>query len=76
MEVVVSPEENAEVRQISVTNNSTRMREIEVTSYAEVVLASPSADAAHPAFSNLFIETEFIAAQNAFAGSPAPIHRR
>lgn len=71
MEVVVSPEENAEVRQISLTNNSTRTREIEVTSYAEVVLAAPQADAAHPAFSNLFIETEFSAAQNALLA-----HRR
>jgi cyclic beta-1,2-glucan synthetase len=65
MEIVVSPEDNAEVRQISLTNNSTRAREIEVTSYAEVVLASPQADAAHPAFGNLFIETEFSAPQNA-----------
>ncbi|HEY0386177.1 MAG TPA: glucoamylase family protein, partial [Pyrinomonadaceae bacterium] len=65
MEIIVSPEDNAEVRRISLTNNSTRSREIELTSYAEVVLAPPAADAAHPAFSNLFIETEFIAADNA-----------
>ena len=32
---------------------------IELTSYAEVVLALPAADAAHPAFSNLFVQTEF-----------------
>ena len=37
-----------------------RPREIEVTSYAEIVLAPPAADAAHPAFSNLFVETEFV----------------
>ena len=46
MEIVVSAEDNAEVRRISLTNNSMRTREIELTSYAEVVLASPQADAA------------------------------
>ncbi|MEK6280234.1 MAG: glucoamylase family protein [Acidobacteriota bacterium] len=70
-EVVVSAEDNAEVRRVSLTNNSTRAREIELTSYAEVVLNSPLADAAHPAFSNLFIETEFFAAENALLA-----HRR
>src|SRR4026209_966357 len=71
MEVVVSAEDNAEVRRVSLTNNSTRTREIELTSYAEVVLATPQADAAHPAFSDLFIETEFFAAENAILA-----HRR
>jgi cyclic beta-1,2-glucan synthetase len=71
MEVVVSAEDNAEVRRISVTNLSSRTREIELTSYAEVVLATPDADAAHQAFSNLFIETEFFAGENALLA-----HRR
>jgi len=71
MEVVVSAEDNAEVRRISLTNHSTRVREIELTSYAEVVLATPEADAAHQAFSNLFIETEFFAGENAILA-----HRR
>ena len=65
MEVVVSAEDNAEIRRVSLTNNSSRAREIELTSYTEVVLAPPQADAAHPAFSNLFIETEFFSAENA-----------
>ena len=71
MEVVVSAEDNAEVRRISLTNHSSRVREIELTSYAEVVLASPDADSAHQAFSNLFIETEFVAVENAILA-----HRR
>ena len=71
MEIVVSAEDNAEVRRVSLTNTSVRMREIELTSYAEVVLTSPQADATHPAFSNLFIETEFFAAENAILA-----HRR
>ncbi len=71
MEVVVSAEDNAEVRRISLTNHSSRVREIELTSYAEVVLNTPAADAAHQAFSNLFIETEFFAGENAILA-----HRR
>lgn len=71
LEVVVSAEDNAEVRRVSLTNTSMRSREIEVTSYAEVVLAPQQADAAHPAFSNLFIQTEFFAAENALLA-----HRR
>jgi len=71
MEIVVSAEDNAEVRRVSLTNNSLRTREIELTSYAEVVLNTPQADAAHPAFSNLFIETEFFSSENAILA-----HRR
>ncbi|MDO8700734.1 MAG: glucoamylase family protein, partial [Deltaproteobacteria bacterium] len=59
LEVVVSPEHDAEVRRVSLTNLGLRTREIELTSYAEIVLAPPAADAAHPAFSNLFVQTEF-----------------
>jgi cyclic beta-1,2-glucan synthetase len=58
-EVIVSPEDQVEIRRISLTNNSQYDRTIEVTSYFEVVLARPSEDLAHPAFGNLFIETEF-----------------
>ena len=43
-----------------ITNRSRARRTIDVTSYAEVVLASPAADALHPAFSNLFVQTEII----------------
>ena len=60
LEVVVSPEDDAEVRRVSLTNGGGRAREIELTSYAEIVLAPPAADAAHPAFSKLFVETEFL----------------
>jgi cyclic beta-1,2-glucan glucanotransferase len=58
LEVIVSPEDDAEVRRVSITNLDNRARDIEVTSYAEIVLASAAADAAHPAFSNLFVHTE------------------
>ena len=61
LEVTVSPEDDAEARRVTISNVGRRAREIEVTSYAEVVLASAAADTAHPAFSNLFVQTEFVA---------------
>ena len=60
LEVIVSPEDDAELRRLTLTNNGTRPRFIEVTSYMEVVLAPAAADNAHPAFSNLFVETEYL----------------
>ena len=61
LEVLVSPEEDGEVRRVSVSNSGSGVREIEVTSYAELVLASQAADVAHPAFSKLFVQTEYLA---------------
>ncbi|HSP63825.1 MAG TPA: glucoamylase family protein, partial [Pyrinomonadaceae bacterium] len=72
MEVIVSAEDNAEMRRVSVTNYSTRPREIELTSYGEIVLAPAADDRAHPAFSNLFIETEFYAPHNALFARRRP----
>jgi cyclic beta-1,2-glucan synthetase len=60
LEIVVSPEDDAEIRRVSLTNHGAAVREIEVTSYAEVVLGPPASDATHPAFSNLFVQTECI----------------
>jgi cyclic beta-1,2-glucan synthetase len=60
LEVAVSPESDAEVRRVSISNLGNRVREIELTSYAEVVLTQPASDMAHPAFSKLFIQTEFV----------------
>lgn len=57
-EIIVSPEDDIELRRLRITNRSRKARTIEVTSYAEVVLATAASDAAHPAFSNLFVETE------------------
>ncbi|MDB6065411.1 MAG: Cellobiose phosphorylase, partial [Pedosphaera sp.] len=59
-EICVSPEDDVELRRIKITNRSSLARVIELTSYAEVVLATPAEDAAHPAFSNLFVQTEFV----------------
>ncbi len=59
--ITVATEDDAEVRIVKLTNQSSRTRELEVTSYAEVVLMAPAADAAHPAFGKLFVETELAA---------------
>jgi cyclic beta-1,2-glucan synthetase len=61
LDVIVSPEDDAEARRVTMSNGGSLAREIDVTSYAEVVLASGAADTAHPAFSNLFVQTEFVA---------------
>jgi cyclic beta-1,2-glucan synthetase len=60
LEVVVSSENDAEVRRVTITNLGVRVREIQVTSYLELALAPQSAYQAHPAFANLFVETEFV----------------
>jgi len=56
-EIVVSPEDDVEIRRVKITNRTTTTKTIEVTSYTEVVLALQAADEAHPAFSNLFVQT-------------------
>jgi cyclic beta-1,2-glucan synthetase len=59
-EVVVSAEDDAEARRVTFTNNGRRTREFDVTSYAELVLAPPSSDQAHPAFSKMFVVTDYL----------------
>jgi len=71
-EIAVSPEDDIELRRIRITNRSRSRRAIEVTSYAEVVLASPAADALHPAFSNLFVQTEILRPQRAILCTRRP----
>jgi cyclic beta-1,2-glucan synthetase len=80
LEVAVSTEDDVEVRRLAVTNQSDRPREIEITSYAEIVLAPAADDLAHPAFGKLFVETEYLPEQTALlcrrrpraAGEAAP----
>ena len=69
MEAVISSEENFEVRKLTLTNLSDKGRSIEITSYMEITLAAFSADAAHPAFSNLFIQTEYNEEERILIGS-------
>jgi cyclic beta-1,2-glucan synthetase len=60
LEVLVSPEDDAEVRRVSLTNNGNRVRDIDVTCCSELVLAPPGADLAHLAFSKMFVQTEYL----------------
>jgi cellobiose phosphorylase len=59
-EVHVSPEDDAEVRRVTVTNHRREPISIEVTSYFEVTMAPRGADGAHKSFSNLFVETSLL----------------
>jgi cyclic beta-1,2-glucan synthetase len=74
-EIAVSPEDDIELRRVRITNRSRTRRVIEVTSYAEVVLAPPASDAAHPAFSNLFVQTELLDPQPAILCTRRPRSR-
>ena len=71
-EIVVSPEDDIEMRRVHLTNRSRKKRIIEITSYAEVVLNSAPADALHTAFSNLFVETEIISDRHAILCTRRP----
>ena len=64
-EVVVSPEDDVELRRYTLTNYSDRPRRLELTSYAEVALNDADADLAHPAFSKLFVQTEYVPTHHA-----------
>jgi cyclic beta-1,2-glucan synthetase len=57
-QVFVAPEDDVEVRLVTLTNHGDQPRRLRLTSYGEVVLAPQVADARHPAFNKLFIESE------------------
>jgi cyclic beta-1,2-glucan synthetase len=71
-EIVVSPEDDIELRRTTITNHSRSRRTIDITSYAEVVIANPAADKIHPAFSNLFVQTEIIEQRRAIVCTRRP----
>ena len=71
-EIAVSPEDDIELRRTTITNRSRVRKTLEVTTYAEVVLASGAADALHPAFSNLFVQTEVLRSEGAIMATRRP----
>jgi cyclic beta-1,2-glucan synthetase len=71
-EIVVSPEDDVELRRVSVTNHSQQARTLDFTSYAEVLLAPLEADMAHQAFSNLFVETTAVPERDAIICARRP----
>ena len=72
LEIVVATEDDGELRRVSLCNEGSSDREVELTSYAELVLAPHRADLAHPAFSNLFIRTDFDAQSGALLATRRP----
>jgi cyclic beta-1,2-glucan synthetase len=70
LELAVAPDKDVEVRRLTVRNRGDSPRDLELTSYAEVVLLPHAADLAHPAFGKLFLETEWL------PGSQALLCRR
>ena len=71
-EICVSPEDAVELRRVTLTNPGHSRRVIELTSYLEVVLDTADAEASHPAFNGLFVQTEFVAPQSAVICSRRP----
>lgn len=65
MEVTVAPNDNVEIRRISLTNDTEHPRHLRLTSYGEVVLGPAASDERHQAFAKLFVESEYIADENA-----------
>lgn len=72
MEIVAFPSSAAERRTIRLTNDSARPHEIELTSYGEIVITTSHADRHHPAFQNLFVQTEWLADNNAILAMRRP----
>lgn len=71
-EVIVTSGDNAEIRRISIKNRGIISCILEVTSYFEVVLVPQTADSAHPAFSNLFVKTEYLADKKCIIANRRP----
>ena len=71
-EICISPEDDAEVRRLTLINRSSRPRTLEVTSYVELALAAARADMAHPAFSKIFVQTEYLPERNALLAHRRP----
>ena len=61
LEVTVAPEDPVELRRVHLHNNALQVRRMRLTSYGEVILAPQAADARHPAFNKLFIESDYLA---------------
>jgi cyclic beta-1,2-glucan synthetase len=65
LQIAIAPGDDVEIRRVTLFNDSTRRREIDLTSYAELVLAPAAAHEQHPAFSKLFIHSERLEALGA-----------
>lgn len=61
----VSPEDDIELKRVVLTNRSESVIELELISAFDVTLARAAADEAHPAFSNFFVQADWLADQQA-----------
>lgn len=71
-EIVVSPEDNVELRRVTLTNLGSETKAIEATSYMEPVLTTAEADLAHTAFSKMFLDTEYVPSKSALLARRRP----
>ena len=72
LEIAIAPGDDVEFRTVTLFNDSDRTREIDLTSYGEVVLAPIAAHERHPAFSKLFVHSERLDALNALLFTRRP----
>ncbi len=72
LEIAIAPDNNVEVRLLTITNHGDRAHTIDATSYAELVLCPAEADVAHPAFQKLFVETQWVPEHNALLARRRP----
>ncbi len=61
LQVAIAADRDIELRRVTLVNRGGTPREIALTSYAELVLGPAGADAAHQAFSKMFVQTEWVA---------------
>lgn len=73
-EIIVAPEDDVEIRRVTLTNRSLRTRHLDLTSYVELAMAAHRADRQHPAFNKLFIQTEAVPEANALLAFRRPRH--
>jgi cyclic beta-1,2-glucan synthetase len=71
-EIIVAPEDDVEIRRISLINRTLRTFSLDLTSYVELSMAPHNADRQHPAFNKLFIQTEVVPEQRALLAFRRP----
>ncbi len=71
-EIIVAPEDDLEIRQITLSNRTASTRRLEITSFYELALAEHRADRQHQAYSKLFVETEFLPEAEALLAQRRP----
>jgi cyclic beta-1,2-glucan synthetase len=64
MEVIIAPDDDVEIRVVTLSNTTDRPRQLRLTTYGEVVLAPQGADERHQAFAKLFVQSEYLPEYN------------